>query len=581
MIPKEKVEEIREKSDIVAIISEYLPIKKRGKNYLALCPFHSEKTASFTVSQDKQLFHCFGCGEGGNVFAFIMKMEKMDFPEAVGFLAEKIGIEVEKSKGNAALKTYKDHLYEITEMACKFFRANLESNRGESARAYVSTRKISPETEGKFRLGFAEDDFGALFKHLLSRGAKVEDIEAVGLILPRKEKTGYYDRFRGRLMFPICDVRGRVIGFSGRALKDEPPKYLNSPDSVIFSKGDNLFGLNLGKDEIKKRKYSILVEGNVDVLSAHEAGFQNTVAPLGTAFTLNQAKLLKRFADIVVLAFDSDAAGFAASERAYEVLNEAELMVRILDLGKYKDPDEFIKAEGPKAFEDKLKVSMPAMEFKVHRIISRYNIKEIEPRSRAAYEVAGLLAKEKDRIVQKEYLKLAAKLIGTDEELLTAEMRKRSFYKRSYGAPLKAITKRPPDKVAEAEKSLIYLALTSEEAYGLIKEGIELDELSDPNYREIFNKLETIPAIHLEEVLGSEDQKRIVRESLLSESPAADISLMVKDCINVVKGFNIKKQIDRVRQDINEQEKSGNFETVKKLNSEYKSLSEILRTVAR
>jgi len=580
LIPREKVEEIREKSDIVSVVSEYVQIKKRGKNYLGLCPFHSEKTPSFTVSQEKQLFHCFGCGEGGNVFAFVMKMEKVDFPEAVGILAEKLGISYEKSKGYDAQKSYKDRLYELTEFACKFYRSNLEGDRGEAARAYIAGRKIKPEIEKKFRLGYAEDDFGALIKHLLSRGAKTEDIEAVGLILPRKESSGYYDRFRGRLMFPITDLRGRVVGFSGRALGDQPPKYLNSPDSIIFNKGDNLFGLDLGKDEIKKRKFSILVEGNVDVLSAHEAGFGNAVAPLGTAFTTNQAKLLKRFADIVVLAFDSDAAGSAASERAYEVAHEAGLMVRILNLGKYKDPDEFIKAEGSQAFEDRLKASTPAMEFKIKRIISRFNIKEIEPRARAAYEVAGLLAKEKDPILQKEYVKLAAGLLGTDEELLSAEIRKRAFYTRP-GSALRAITKRPPDKVAEAEKGLVRLALASEEAFGLIKDGIELDELSDPDLRAIFEKLGTTPAGQLEEVLETEGQKRTVREALLGEALPGDIALAVKDCISVIKGFNIKKEIDRVRQDLAEREKAGDFEAVKRLNSEYASLSEILRTVSR
>ncbi|MFA4966782.1 MAG: DNA primase [Candidatus Margulisiibacteriota bacterium] len=580
LIPKEKIEEIKEKADIVSIISDYLPLKKRGKNYLALCPFHSEKTASFTVSQEKQLFHCFGCGEGGNVFAFVMKTEKVEFPEAVEIVGEKLGIRVEKTKGSGILKNYRDRIYDILSLACKFYESNLDSNSGAHAREYIEKRKLSADSLKSFRLGFAEDSFSSLTKHLLSRGAKAEDIEAAGLALPGKE-SGYYDRFRNRLMFPIFDLRGHIVGFSGRALNDEQPKYLNSPDSIVFNKGDVLFGLNLAIDEVKKRKFAILVEGNIDVVSCHEAGFKNTVAPLGTALTLNQAKLLKRFAETAVLAFDSDAAGYAAMERAHEVLSEAELLSRVLELGKFKDPDELIKSAGKDAFAECVKSSVPATEFKIKRIISRFNLSEVEGRARAAYEVAGLMAKEKNQIVQREYIKYAAGLLKTEEDLLSAEVKKRTFYKRSSGQPLRSITKRPPEKISEAEKNLLNLALSSDEAFGLIKDGLETDEFSDPNYREIFKKLQAVPAGTLLSELESEEQKRIVREAMLAEPAQGDVKQMVKDCINTVKGYQVKKHIDKVRQDLMAEEKIGNLDAVKRLNSEYHSLSEILRTMCR
>ena len=582
MIPKEQIEEVREKADIVPIISEYLQLKKRGKNFLALCPFHSEKTASFTVSQEKQLFHCFGCGEGGNVFAFIMKMEKVDFPEAVELVGEKIGIHIERSKGSGAAKSYRDRLQEILALACKFYQGNLELNNvGAEARAYISKRKLSPEIVSTFQLGFAEESFNSLFNHLVSRGAKTEEIEAAGLSIPRKENQGYYDRFRSRLMFPIFDLRDKVIGFSGRAIGAAEPKYLNSPDSVIFNKGGNLFGLNLAKDDIKKRKYAILVEGNIDVVSCHEAGFKTAVAPLGTAFTLIQAKLLKRFAETVVLAFDSDTAGGSAMERAYEVLAEAELLVRVMDLGKYKDPDELLKAEGAAAFEEKLKASMPAMEFKVKRIMARFDLKEAEARARAAYEVAGFLGKEKDRLLQNEYIKFSARLLGIDEGLLSAEVRKRQFYQKPSGMPLRLQTKRPPEKIAEAEKTLVQLAVRSEEALALINEGLQPEEINDPVYREIFRGLRTATVPELLADIVPEERKRIVREALLADQPEEDLKQAVKDCINTVKGFQVKKQIEKVREDLIAEEKAGDVEAVKRLNSEYHSLSEILRTMSR
>jgi len=580
LIPKEKIEEIREKADIVAVVSDYLALKKRGKNYLALCPFHSEKTASFTVSQEKQLFHCFGCGEGGNVFAFVMKMEKVEFPEAVEIVGEKLGIQVEKSKSSGALKSYRDRIYDLLSLACKFYESNLDSKSGAKAREYIEKRKLSPAGVKGFRLGYAEDNFNSLTKHLLSRGAKPEDLEAAGLALPGKE-SGHYDRFRNRLMFPIFDTRGHILGFSGRSLNEEQPKYLNSPDSIVFNKGEVLFGLNLAADAVKKSKFAILVEGNIDVVSCHEAGFKNTAAPLGTALTTSQAKLIKRFAETAVLSFDSDAAGYAAMERAQEALNEAELLVRVLDMGKYKDPDELIKAAGRDRFAECVKNSIPATEFKIKRIISRFNLAEVEGRARAAHQVAEFLVKEKDKIVQREYIKYAAGLLKTDEDLISSEVRKRTFYNRSSGMPLRSVTKRPPDKIIEAEKNLLKLALTSNEALGLIKAGLGTDEFSDPNNREVFKKLQELPAEQLLLELGSEEQKRIVREAMLGESLEGDIKQMTNDCINAVKGYKVKKQIDQVRQDLMAEEKIGNLEAVKRLNSEYHSLSEILRAMTR
>lgn len=581
MIPKEKIEEIREKADIVPIISEYLPIRKRGKNYLALCPFHSEKTASFTVSQEKQLFHCFGCGEGGNVFAFIMKMEKVDFPEAVEIVGEKLGIQVEKSKNSGAAKTYRDRLYDLMLLACKFYESNLDAQSGEAARVYIGKRKLGPEIVKTFRLGFAEDSFSSLFKYLISRGAKIPDIEAAGLILPRREKEGYYDRFRNRLMFPIFDIRGRAIGFSGRALNNEEPKYLNSPDSMLFNKGENLFALQIAKEEAKKRKFIILVEGNIDVLACHEAGFKNAVAPLGTSLTSGQAKLIKRFADTAVLAFDSDAAGYAAMERAQAVLSEAEIMTRVLDLGKHKDPDDLLVAEGKEAFSERLKSSIPALQFKIKRILSRFNLAEVETRARATYEIAGVLTRESDRIIQGEYVKFAAGLLKIDEELLGAEVKKRIFYKRSAGQPSRSITRKPPDRIIEAEKTLIRFAVESEESFSLISENLADDEFSNPAYREIFKKLRSSPGLDILSRLESEDQKKLVREALIEETVPADAAQITRDCITVIKAHNIKKQIEKVRQDIVEEEKGGNSEKVKNLNSEYARLSEILRTASR
>jgi DNA primase len=581
VIPKEKIEELREKADIVSVISEYVPLKKRGKNYLALCPFHSEKTPSFTVSQEKQLFHCFGCGEGGNVFAFLMKMEKVDFPEAAEILGDKLGIHIERAQGSGAAKSYRERLLDLAGLACKFFENQLDTNQGAAARDYLVRRKLKPETTKTFKLGWAPDSWDSLLNHLQSRGAKVEDLEAAGLVVPRSQKKGHYDRFRGRLMFPLFDPRGRVIGFSGRTLGAEEPKYLNSPDSPIFLKGETLFGIHLAKEEIKKQKFAILVEGNIDVLSIYEAGLKNVVAPLGTALTGSQAGLIKRFAETVILAFDSDAAGGAASERAQEILKEAGLKVRIADLGSAKDPDELIKNTGVAVFIESLKRSKPALEFKIGRILSRYNLAEIESRAQAAYQVAELLAREKDAIIRREYLKRAAGMLKIEEEQLLSEVNRRTFYRRAGGSPASRLVSKPPQKIAEAEKCLIRLAIESEEAFAYIRENISAKDFVDLNCREIMSHLERQPAPNIIEALESPAQQQLVREALMSEAPTEEALKMAEDCISVIRSHNLKKQLEGVRADLLSAECSGNLDSVKKLNTEYNALSEILRSYAR
>ena len=309
MIPKQIIEEIRNKADIVKIISEYLHIKKRGKNYLGLCPFHAEKDPSFTVSPEKQLFHCFGCNEGGNVFAFIMKTENIGFAEAVEELGTKVGVAVPKTTGRRTNKPEKEKAGQIMNLACKYFQSCLESKPGEAAHTYLNKRGIEKKTQETFHLGYAPPGWDNLFNFLVSRGASPQLIEKTGLVIAREGEKGYYDRFRNRLIFPVIDHRNQVVAFSGRSLGNEEPKYLNSPDTIIYHKGETLFGLNLAKDSIKKCKTAIMVEGNFDLVAPFQAGITNIVAPLGTALTTYQSKLLSRYCETVIIAFDTDSAG--------------------------------------------------------------------------------------------------------------------------------------------------------------------------------------------------------------------------------------------------------------------------------
>ncbi|MFA6431853.1 MAG: DNA primase, partial [Candidatus Margulisiibacteriota bacterium] len=472
LIPAEKIEEIRNKADIVNIISEYVPIKKRGRNYLGLCPFHSEKTASFTVSPEKQLFHCFGCGEGGNSITFLMKIENFSFAEAVKELGSKVGIAVEHDEKEGQSRGEKEKLLEVMLLAFKFYRSCLDDKDGEKAREYIRQREISKDVAGLFGIGSAPNSWDALFNFLFSRGVSQTLMEKAGLVIPKEGGSGCFDRFRGRLMFPVMDIRGNVVAFSGRSLDNNDPKYLNSPDSAIYHKGEILFGLNFAKDEMKKEKTGILVEGNIDLVTLHQAGIKNSVAPLGTALTPTHAKVLARFIETAVLAFDSDVAGVNATDRSAAILNEAGIRTKVAVFEGAKDPDEFIKKEGAEKFREIINSALPFIEFKIRNMAKKVDLKNIESRSKLIKDYGKLLLLEKDPFIQQEYAKLAALITGSEAENILADIRKESYYKGIGSRKLRQTTEKPQSKILEAEKNLIIAGMHSKEAMEKIKNAI-------------------------------------------------------------------------------------------------------------
>lgn len=548
------IEDIRNKADIVAVISEFVPLKKRGRNYLGLCPFHSEKTASFTVSPEKQLFHCFGCGEGGNVFTFLMKMENIGFGEALVELGNKVGITVEKlTRTSTATSSEKNKIYEANELAANFFVQQLKSADGVAAMDYIDKRKISVDTAKTFALGYAPAAWDSLFNYLIRRGVAPKAIEQAGLILPREGQDGYYDRFRNRLMFPVNDSRGRVIAFSGRALDNSEPKYLNSPDTPIYRKGDSIFGLSTTKDEIKKEKFAVLVEGNIDLLSAYQAGVKNVTAPLGTALTLNQCKLLARATDTVVVAFDADLAGDVATEKAAEVLRGQNFRIKVAELAGAKDPDELIQKEGANAFQKAVQNALPFLEYKLKRLFARHNLQEIEDRARALREVAKLLNCEGDPFAQKEYAKLVAGQLKTDVETILAEVKRQSFY-RQESRDLRRVTEKPASKIAEAEKKLIALA-----ARGTDWQAAVMNELTIEDFYGALAKKAAAAVfsgkVKIEEI-ADEDVKNYLTGALLAET-ADKPEEILKDCVKTIKDAAVKVGIEDLKVQLREAEKAG------------------------
>ena len=406
---EEIIEEVRSRNDIVDLISTYVPLKKKGSSYFGLCPFHNEKSPSFSVSRDKQMYYCFGCGAGGNVFTFLMEYENFSFPEALKYLAERAGMELPEEELNEEAKRAMDEkakLREMNKLSANYFYYLLHSKRGEKGLAYLKNRGITDETIKRFGLGYADIYNDDLYRFLKCKGYTDEELKDSALV-SIDEKRGGSDKFWNRVMFPIMDVNNRVIGFGGRVMGEGSPKYLNSKETKLFDKSRNLYGLNFARSSRKKE--IILCEGYMDVISMHQAGFTNAVAALGTAFTSGHGTLLKRYTENVILSFDSDDAGQRAILRAIPILKEAGLTVRVLDLTPYKDPDEFIKGLGREALEERIKKAISSFMFQVKVAAGRYDQDDPEEKTKFQHEAAKLLATIEEPLERKNYIEAVSR----------------------------------------------------------------------------------------------------------------------------------------------------------------------------
>lgn len=414
----ELIEEVRSSNDIVDVISGYVRLQKKGSTYFGLCPFHNEKTPSFSVSGNKQMYYCFGCGAGGNVITFLMDYENYSFLEALDVLAARAGIELPKREMNAKAREESDkraRILEINKVAAKYFYAQLRMEQGKQAMAYLTGRALSPETMKKFGLGYSNKFSDDLYKYLRQQGYEDDILKESGLVTI-DEKRGGYDKFWNRAMFPIMDVNHRVIGFGGRVMGEGEPKYLNSPETRVFDKSRNLYGLNLARSSRKQQ--ILLCEGYMDVIALHQAGFDNAVASLGTAFTSGHASLLKRYTKEVYLTFDSDGAGIRAALRAIPILKEAGLSARVIDMKPYKDPDEFIKALGTEAYQERIDNAQNSFLFEVSVIEREYNLKDPEGKTAFYNEVAKKLLEFEEELERNNYIEAIAAKYQTGFENL-------------------------------------------------------------------------------------------------------------------------------------------------------------------
>ena len=407
--PDEVIEEVRQRNDIVDVISSYVKLKKTGSNYMGLCPFHNEKSPSFSVSGNKQMYYCFGCGVGGNVFTFIMEYENYNFVEAVKHLAQRCGMqlpETEQSPEARRNADRKNRILEINKEAAMYYVYQLKAPQGAQALQYLQDRKLSPETILKFGLGFSNKYSDDLYQYLKKKGYEDSILKDTGLFTI-DERYGVNDKFWNRVMFPIMDVNSKVIGFGGRVMGDGKPKYLNSPETEVFDKSRNLYGLNLARQS--RSRTMILCEGYMDVIAMHQAGFSNAVASLGTAFTGLQANLLKRYADEVLLLYDSDGAGVKAALRAIPILKEAGLSAKVVQLKPYKDPDEFIKAMGQEEFQKRLDQAVNSFYFEVEVLEREFDFRDPESKTKFFNEVAKKLLVFTEKLERTNYIEAIAR----------------------------------------------------------------------------------------------------------------------------------------------------------------------------
>jgi len=549
------LDELSSRCDIHDVVSRYITLKKSGSNWFGLCPFHGEKTPSFSVNTEKQIFHCFGCGVGGSVFNFIMKIENLTFPESVEFLANMAGMELPKQDFHDNRK----RLYELNLEAARFFRDTLFTEKGRTGLDYITRRGLSIKTIRRFGIGFAPDAWGDLIDAMLAKGFTKNELLTVGLA-KTSSKGRVYDQFRNRVIFPIIDIRGNVVAFGGRIMDDSQPKYLNSPESPIFSKSHNLFALNYAKKSSGRRL--ILAEGYMDVIALHQAGFDQAVASLGTSLTADQAKLMKRFADEVIISYDADNAGQTAAARAADILKNAEIGIRILKIPGAKDPDEFIKTNGGEAFASLLDNSEDHMMFTLERIRSHYDLSDNDGRITFLKEAAASIARIPSPIEREIYTSRAAEMGAVAKDALAAEVerRRRAYWRDRRKQEIKKTmqpqrTAQPQDralyykdmKSARAEEGVLSL-LASEPAYikTLDREGITSAQFSAEFLGGIYDRMHTlidtgqpVSAAALSQGLNESEMSELGR--ILSAPGGGDEDRALDNYIHIIKESYAKR----------------------------------------
>ena len=589
---EELIEEIRNNNDIVDVISQYVILKRSGRNFFGLCPFHKEKSPSFSVSPDKQIFHCFGCGVGGNVIHFVSKIENLDFRETLELLANRANIQLptlDNSYQDNKKAILKAKVYEINEIAAKFYHENLYRLTSKEAQEYIKKRKLDNRTLKSFLIGYS-GNFDELYRLLKQRGYTEEEILASSLV-NKTENGKFIDRFRRRLMIPIQDTTGKFIAFGGRVLDDSKPKYINSPENIVYSKGRNLFGLNIAKKGDTKK--IIIVEGYMDAISLYQRGITNVVASLGTALTEQQGRLLRKNSEQVIIGYDADGAGQAATLRGLEILQNMGCDIRVLQIYGAKDPDEFIIKYGPERFQKCVESAISLVEFKVKILKQNLNIENVNDKIKFLNEIAKILAKVDNNIEKEVYVDKISKEYGISKEAIYGEINKLIYNKSSEKkilekAPIKNYIKNESkenidESIIKREKMVIYILINyPNESYDKIKNVITIDDIRSETNKKIISKIYEQYEKKIEgNILDLFEEEQIINYLsgiMADDFGVNDINKCIEDLINIYnkeKLLNIRNEIIRKLEDTSKMSGEEVRELEKRLNEVILKLAKV------
>jgi len=553
----EIIDQIRQVANIVDIASQYTTLIKHGQKYVGLCPFHSEKTPSFTVDNDKQLYHCFGCGAGGDIFTLVMEKENLGFPEALRYLAKKYNIRLpDKKKFSSQKLKLEEMLYKISENALAFFKKNLfNTKEGQKALGYLEKRKISEEIIQKLKIGYAMNSWDALLSHFQGNNISPGVLEKAGLVLRRQKKEGYYDRFRGRIIFPIFTETGKVVAFGGRTIIKAEPKYLNSPDTLIYTKGKLLYGINFCKESIREKGEVILVEGYTDFLSLYQAGITNCAASLGTSLTTHQVSIARNFAPRMIISYDGDDAGTKASVRGISLCFERGVQIKVLTLPDGMDPDSFIRKSGVDKFKSLVQNSTGGLKFLINTLIRKTNLEIPEEKAKVVNHVLTEIEKIANPFIRSEYLKKTSEHLSINEEDLRAMIRQKSKGEK------------PETKgyFLNAEKRLLQVLFENSSFTTPIFNDMNEQDFkglkSEPIFHALSQSIRNGKSLNLNELMKKIDPSlRTLLSEILQETREKPNMEKVKDYIQALKKHAREKQSEEINAQISKLERSGEQE---------------------
>ncbi|HVP36111.1 MAG TPA: DNA primase [Terriglobales bacterium] len=551
-IPDELINQIREANDIIEVISEYLPLKKKGKSWTALCPFHPEKTPSFSVSQERQIYHCFGCGKGGNVYTFLMEHEKLSFYEALKLLAKRANISLPQKTSDQKTTETLDQLFYANQVANEYFLDSLKQSK--KAKDYLQTRGFSSEIIEVFSIGYAPAEWDGLIKFSNEKGLKPEILLSAGLIVEKEKKTGFYDRFRGRVTFPIFNLSQKIVGFGGRIIQEkDEPKYLNSPESPIYHKGKILYGLNLSKDVIRDKKAAVLVEGYIDLISLYQSGITNMVAPLGTSFTQDHARLLSRYAEKVYLLFDSDRAGESAVFRSVDLLFDAGVEMMIVVLPSGEDPDSFVRKYGIKGMAQKLREAKSFIDYKKDSLPAEFNSLSMKEQEGVIKELAETASRIKNQLWKNLFINKASQAFKVHERIFQDAIkginRKEEDSKVPPWEKLKGLHK--------LERELLKILMEENRLIPLVKGRLSKEDFNSQENAELFemvlNLFEAAGKVSPSALIDKTEVQRM--KELISDISSLDLGqaepeLMLEDYLKKIEQKKKSDQVKRLKEEV-------------------------------